>query len=119
MDFMESVFFSVGKADPTFARGSLTFTGTDVVGFNITIGGKLLDEGVDWIAQGTVAEDATEIANAVNLNTATSLCTAVAVGATVNITANTAGAAGNSLVILVSTGGQTTQSGATLSGGSD
>jgi phage tail sheath gpL-like len=88
-----------------------------VVGFLITIGGKGLQEGVDWTAQGTVAGDATEIANAINTNTATTLATATAVGATVTITANTAGTAGNAIVITVSTGGHTSQSGATLAGG--
>lgn len=99
------------------ATGTLTFTGTDVVGFLITIGGKGLQEGVDWTADGTVALDAAAIAAAINTNTATCLATATAVGATVTITANTAGTAGNSIVITVSTGGQTTQSAATLLGG--
>jgi len=101
------------------ATGTLTFTGTDVVGFTITIGGKVLAEGVDWTAQGTVAGDATQLAAAINTNTATCLATAVAVGPTVTITANTAGTGGNAIVITVSTGGQTTQSGAHLTGGTN
>lgn len=121
--FFDAVVGFAERGPGVKATGSLTFTGTDCVGFVITIGNKALREAQngskEWIAQGTTAGNATQIANAINTFIADTGATAVASSSTVNITATTGGVAGNSLVITVSTGGQTSQSGATLSGGSD
>jgi phage tail sheath gpL-like len=105
---------------PVKAIGNITITNfNNLVGTTITVGGKLLSEGVEWTTSTSNAVTATSMAAAINTATAQTKCTAVAVGAVVNISANTPGAAGNTTTLVISDGSGMSRSGPTLTGGAD
>jgi hypothetical protein len=111
--------YATGAA--TFATGTYTLSGVPLDTFNnvYTINGV-----VTTSAQATansLSAQATADAAAITADTATNHVTAVAVGAVITLTANSAGAAGNSITTFgSSTGGDTvTANQATLAGGAD
>jgi phage tail sheath gpL-like len=88
-----------------------------MAGMTLTVNGVKLVEGVAWTAGTSADATAEDIEDAINTATATTLCTAVATGPVVAITANTAGAAGNSISIGSNAPEYVFPSGATLLGG--
>lgn len=83
------------------ATAQLTTTGVGTIGQTLIVGGKTYTISADGlganeISVGSSAADfASKIATRVTTDTATTLCTAAAVGAVVTFTRNTAGTAGN------------------------
>lgn len=109
------------ESGSTAATGSYTLTGAPTTTFNnvYTINGVVTTNA--QLTANTLAQQATSDAAAITAATATNGVTAVAVGANINLTANTAGVAGNFITTVgSSTGGDTvTANQAVLSGGSN
>ncbi len=105
------------------ATGTVTildYTALSGLGSEVLVNTWPYVEGVTWNAATSNAATATSLAAAITNDTADNLCTALAVGAVVTITANTVGAAGNSFPLaLQDVAGAVTISGNTLSGGAD
>lgn len=101
----------------TFATGSLTVVNySGLAGDTCTLDATVLTEGVEWTAATDNDTTAASIASAIN--TASIGFTATAVGAVVNIVADSAGSAGN-VALASSDLTNLSRSGATLTGGTD
>ncbi|CAG9228870.1 hypothetical protein [Burkholderia vietnamiensis] len=108
------------------AAGSVTFNSVPVEGDKLTVNGTAFTfkaapvAATDILIEGTASAQATQVASVLSASADAnvSACTYAAVGAVVNVTAKTAGTAGNSIT-LAETGGELSVSGATLTGGVD
>jgi hypothetical protein len=109
------------ESGATAATGSYTLTGVPLDTFDnvYTINGVVTT--APQATANTLAQQATADALAITADTATNGVTAVAVGANINLTANTVGVAGNFITTVgSSTGGDTVTANQTvLSGGSN
>lgn len=114
------------EAGSASATGTITFsTAVPVDGDSVTINGQeitFVDEdpvGLQVEIAGTIAAQATALANFINDLTSTLGVTATANAAVVTITANTPGAGGNAITLVknAATPANITVSGATLAGG--
>lgn len=115
---IQDIFYTATAYGATAARGSATVSGFgSLAGATLTVNGIILTEGVEWTAAVSNDATATSLANAITTATATTLATGSANGAVVTITANTAGAAGNSISLASSDGTHLPVSGAFLTGG--
>lgn len=117
---IQDIFYQANSYGATAARGSATVSGFgSLAGATLTVNGVVLTEGMEWTAAVSNDATATSLANAITTATATTLATGSANGAVVTITANTAGAAGNSISLASSDGTHLPVSGVFLTGGAD
>lgn len=117
---IEIINDSIDLVAAVAATGTATIVDfSGLAGDTVTVGGTVLTEGVDWDAEVSNDQTATNLAAAIN---ALANVNAAAVGAVVTITAATAGVAGNNITLATNGGGDLTLGGLVggkLSGGAD
>ncbi len=112
------LLLSYQKSTPAKATGTITISSFASLHLAVvTINGIALTEGTQWTAATSNGSTATSLAAAITTATATTLCTAAAVGAVITLTANTNGAAANSITMVSSDPTHAALSGTTLTGG--